>query len=67
MEKLRETLEHISKERDKALQELDRLKQHLLDKVNCFNHYVFLPMLPTFYLMLWCNILYLLLASHSFQ
>lgn len=32
MRKLEETLEHTSKERDKALQELDRLKQHLLDK-----------------------------------
>ncbi|ONK79203.1 uncharacterized protein A4U43_C01F3970 [Asparagus officinalis] len=32
MWKLKESLEQTSKERDKALQELDRLKQHLLEK-----------------------------------
>jgi len=37
MHQLKENLEHTSRERDKALQELDRLKQHILDKVICFN------------------------------
>ena len=37
LQKLKKDLKEMQQERDKAVHELSRLKQHLLEKVSCLN------------------------------